>query len=203
MRKKSPTKSLKHIKDEIVAIRNFVQEAKDKAMSDVAQDSCYEFAIIWAYKEFEQFILNILVAQINRDPSRFYKAIGVIFDKHPTVDQCKYLLTGDRYFDFRGHGGLVQLIRKAAGVGSLLEIAAKDKEGRVAFEILVGLRNYVAHESDQSRQAALTAMRHWEPDRQNLGSAGYWLSVAIRGQTRLERLFANVEELCEEMTKAV
>jgi hypothetical protein len=203
MRKKSPTRSLKDIKGEIVAIRNFVQEAKDRGMSDDAQASCYDFAVVWAYREFERFILDILVAQINRDPNRFYKAIGVTFDKHPTVDQCKYLLMGDRYFDFRGHGGLVQVIRKAAGIGSLLEIAAKNKEGRVSFEILVGLRNYVAHQSDQSWQAALMAMRHWEPDRQNLGSAGYWLSVTTNGRSRLERLFTDVEKFCEDMTKAV
>lgn len=203
MRKKSPAKSLAGLKSEISSIRGFIAEAKGGALTDNAQDYCHDFAVVWMYREFERFVLDVLVAQINRDPKPFYDCIGVGFDKHPTVDQCRFLLTGDRYFDFRGHGGLISLIKKAAGDGSALEAAAKDREGRIAFEILVGLRNYIAHQSDQSWSAALAAMRHWEPDRQNLGSAGFWLSISNGGVTRLERLVGEIEKLCENMAGAV
>src|SRR5260221_585205 len=84
---------------------------------------------------------------------------------------------------------------KAAGDGSNLETAVKVAQNRRALEILVGLRNYATHRSDQSKSAALTAMRHWEPDRHNLGSAGYWLSVTVGVRTRMERLLTDIEKL--------
>jgi hypothetical protein len=203
MRKKSPAKSLAAFQKELAEIRRFLKDVADKGVSAVSLSHSYDFGIIWTYRAFEIFVLDILVAQINHDPSKLYDEIGVNFGTNPTAAQSEYLLVGDRYFDFRGHGGLVTSIKKAAGDGSQLENAAKNQAHRKAFEILVGLRNYAAHWSEQSKTAALKAMQHWEPDRQNLGRAGNWLSAVITGRTRMERLLSSIEALCIDMADAV
>jgi len=203
MRKKSPAKSLETFIKETAGIREFLRDAEVRKLSDYSIAYCYDFAVIWAAREFETFVLDILVAQINRDPDPLYLSIGVNFGVHPTSAQCEYLLVGDRYFDFRGYGGLLDSIRKVSGKQSALEGAVKVAQSRKAFQIMVGLRNYVAHQSDQSKEAALTAMRLWEPERNNLGSAGYWLIVRSGGRARMERFLDDIESLCQDMAGAV
>jgi len=203
MRKKSPNKSLEIFQGELTAIREYLNEVTTNNLSADSRAHSYDFGVIWVYRAFELFVLDILVAQINHDPSKLYDVIGVNFGHNPTAAQCEYMLVGDRYFDFRGHGGLVDAIKKVAGQGSALEAAAKNPTHRKAFEILVGLRNHAAHWSDQSKAAALKAMKHWEPNRHNLGQAGKWLSVFIGGQTRMERLLSSIEGLCIDMADAV
>ena len=203
MRKKSPQVALERFRHVVGEVRDFIAAVAADGANGQIKARCYDHAVIWTYRAFEEFVLDILVAQINKDPSHLYDNVGVRFGANPTVAQCEYLLVGDRYFDFRGHSGLVVFVKKVSPANSALETAVKDAERRKAFEILVGLRNYVSHESDQSKVAALRAMRHWEPNRKNLGSAGQWLRVQKQGQTRLERLFSKLDELAESMKEAL
>jgi hypothetical protein len=157
---------------------------------------------LWTYRAFEQFTLEACIARINRDPAAFYEKVGVEFSRHISAAQCEFLLVGDRYFDFRGHSGLSDVIARVSGKDSPMHLAVKVPDHRRAFEILAALRNYVAHESSQSRRAALSAMREWEPNRTNLGFAGTWLKAAPGGQTRMERLLAGLDALCESVANA-
>jgi hypothetical protein len=192
MRKKSAEVSLTGLQKQISEIRTFLVDAEASAMPIRSLSRCYDQAVIWCYRAFEEFVLDVLVGQINRSPANLYASVGVSFGKNPTAAQCEYLLVGDRYFDFRGHSGLVDVVKKASGRGSAIENAVKVTKHRQCFEILTGLRNYAAHQSDQSKNAALRAMKHWEPDRKNLGSGGIWLRVARNGQRRMERLLARI-----------
>jgi hypothetical protein len=203
MRKKSARVSLTGLRKQLTEIRTFLADAEASGMPVRSLSRCYDQAVIWGYRAFEEFVLDVLVAQINRNPDNLYTSVGVSFGKNPTAAQCEYLLVGDRYFDFRGHGGLVDVVKKASGVGSALEITVKVPDHRQCFEILAGLRNYAAHQSDQSKKAALKGMRHWEPNRTNLGSAGNWLRVARNGQRRLERLLTGIDALADDMRAAL
>ena len=62
-------------------------------------------------RPFEEFVLDIVVAQINRNPEHLYSAVGVGFGKNPTAAQCEYLLVGDKYSIFKGFNGLLDVIR--------------------------------------------------------------------------------------------
>ena len=46
-------------------------------------------------------------------------------------------------------------------------------------------------------------MKHWEPNRRNLGSVGNWLKVSKNGTLRMQRLLNGVCALCEDMKDAV
>ena len=203
MRKKSPQVALARYRQTVDDVRAFVAAVAAGGATNTVTARCYAHAVIWTYRALEEFVLAILVAQINRNPAHLYASVGVNFGKNPTAAQCEYLLVGDRYFDFRGHSGLVDFVKKVSPASSALETAVKDADSRKAFEILVALRNYVAHESDQSKASALKAMQHWEPNRQNLGSAGQWLRVQVGGQTRLERLLTKLDDLGNAMRQAV
>lgn len=199
MRKKSAQVSLIGLQNQLAEIRTFLADAEASGMPVRSLWRCYDQAVIWCYRAFEEFVLDILVGQINRNPSNLYTSVGVSFGKNPTAAQCEYLLVGDRYFDFRGHSGLVDVVKKASGSGSALETAVKVANHRQCFEILTGLRNYAAHQSDQSKKAALKGMRYWEPNRTKLGSGGNWLRV----QQRLERVLTGIDALAQDMRAAL
>jgi hypothetical protein len=203
LKKKSPATSLAEYRGGIAKVRAFVTEAHAKGVNSAAIARCYDHAVLIAYRTFEAFVLDICIARINVDPSAFYDTVGVNFGVHITANQCAFLLVGDGYFDFRGHGGLVDVVRKVSGAESAMVAATKVAANRVAFEILAGLRNYVAHQSRQSHRAALPAMKKWEPARSNLGFAGVWLRTGPGGQTRLERLLIALDQFCESLANAV
>jgi hypothetical protein len=203
MKKKSAAVALNTLRTHLAAIRQFLADAEDSGMPSASISRCYDHGVISLYRAFEGFVLDIAVVQINRNPDHLYQAVGVKFGKNPTADQCEYLLVGDRYFDFHGYGGLVGIVKKASGTGSQLEIAVKKQGNRQCLEILLSLRNYAAHRSDQSKKAALKGMRYWEPNRNNLGRAGTWLRIRIKGQSRMERLLTNLEALAQDMRVAV
>lgn len=202
MKKKSPETSLARYREAVEEIRGFIANVTAQNISGDGAAHWYDHAVISAYREFEKFILDISIARINRDPKAFYSAIGVEFGQHIGADQCAFLLVGDGYFDFKGHSGLVDVLSKAAGKPSPMVDAAKVPESRKAFEILTGLRNFVAHGSDQSVDKALAAMRNWEPARKNLGRAGVWLRTVVGGQTRFERLLNQIDTLCASLANA-
>jgi hypothetical protein len=203
VKKKLPAVSFSELERQFVEIGAFLNDATEAGLSGSHITRCFDHGVIWAYRVFEEFVLDIAVAQINRDPSIFYDNMGVEFGRHPTVAQCAYLLTGDRFFDFRGHRGLVEVARKVAGAKGALTEVVKAEAHRQSFEILAGLRNYAAHQSDQSRGAALKAMQHWQPNRHNLGLAGSWLRVKNAGDTRMTRLLNGIQALGQEMRDAV
>lgn len=212
MKKKLPTAALRDYRAEIETIRTFISEVAGGGHSEATLTRAYDHGLLVTYRAFEQFVLEISVARINRDPTAFYEAVGVEFGKHMTAAQCEFLLLGDRYFDFRGHSGLIDVLKKVSGSGSSLNPpragsamvdSAKLQDNKQAFEILATLRNYVAHESTQSRRAALKAMQQWEADRKNLGKAGSWLKAKTGQRTRLERLLAQIDALCESLANAV
>lgn len=202
MRKKNPTVCLAEYRSEIEELKEFLAEAKTANISDASITRCYDYVLLGAYRAFEQFILQLCITRINRDPAAFYDSVGVGFGQHITADQCEFLLVGDGYFDFRGHGGLVNVVRRAAGKDTPMHALTKNSDHRKTFEILASLRNYVAHQSTQSRRAALKAMQHWEPDRKSLGKAGSWLKALVGGQTRMERLLLAADLFCDQLREA-
>ena len=202
MKKKSPVVCLTDYRVAIDDVREFLAEAVNRNLSGGSLTRCYDYALLAVYRAFEQFVLEICIARINRDPAAFYDTVGVEFGQHITADQCEFLLVGDGYFDFRGHGGLVDVVRKAAGKDTEMHAVTKVAVHRQAFEILSGLRNYVAHESSQSWRAARKSMQYWEPNRKNLGSAGSWLKALQGGQTRMERLVIAIDGFCDALHAA-
>ena len=112
MKKKSAKKASDAFKRHVQAIEEFLDPNKLSPLSDAHVTWAYDYGIIRLYREFEDMILNCLVAAINNDTQQLSQTIGVDFPKHLKDEVCEYIIVGDGHFDFRGRDGLRQKLKK-------------------------------------------------------------------------------------------
>lgn len=190
-RKKSVKRSAREFAAEIEKVREFIQSASFSTSPETFQTYIHDLALVRLYRAFQKLMLEALVGAINNDTSTLSAKTGLTFPKHLTDEVCEYLITGGSYFDFRGYGGLIQVIKDfVPGNHYLLTIVPKHKAG---IERLSGLRNFAAHESKQAKQAALAAT-----GMQKMSDSGSWL----KRQGRLESLFQSLTRLGTDIEQA-
>lgn len=173
-RKKSIKKSAQAFVTAAMEIDQFLQRTTNGA-SDEDSSRLHNYAIIWLYREFESFVLDCLVGAMNQDSSTVSSTVGVQFPKHLATPVCEFLITGGGYFDFKGRSGLIKTLKDNIPENHYLVTVVSDATYTNALERLSALRNFAAHESDQSRSAALKAI-----GASNLTSSGSWLRVNKR-----------------------
>lgn len=134
-----------------------------------------DFAIIRLYRDFENLMLEALVAAVNNDTTTISACTGRSFPKHLTDEVCEYLIVGSGYFDFKGRDGLVKVIRQYVPESHYLVGVVKKPKYKGPLEQLSALRNFAAHGSTAAKSAAMSAV-----GAQRLASAGAWLKVSGR-----------------------
>ncbi|MEL0169441.1 MAG: hypothetical protein VW877_15060 [Pseudomonadaceae bacterium] len=154
------------------------------------QSWCHDYAIIRLYREFEQMMLHVIVGAINNDSSVISATTGVEFPKHLTDEVCEYLVLGGGYFDFKGRDGLIKTLKKYVPETHYVVTIIKKPKYKDSLEKLSALRNYAAHESAQSKRAALTAI-----GQQRVGTSGSWLKL----QGRYDSLSGKLKEIAQEI----
>jgi len=150
----------------------------------------HNYAIIRLYKQFESLMLDALVGAINNDTAIITSTTGVKFPKHLTDEICEFLIVGTGYFDFKGRDGLIKTLKQFVPDAHYLVAAVKRAPYREALERVSALRNFAAHESDQSKRAALKTIGG-----QRLESSGSWLKRGNRFQGIVDRLKALAAEI--------
>jgi hypothetical protein len=103
---------------------------------------------------------------------------------------CEYVITGGGYFDFKGRDGLIKLLKKYIHDTHYLVVVVKRSKYTDPLDRLVALRNYAAHDSEQSRNKAKSAL-----GLNRLSSSGAWLKC----ERRFENLTSKVKELATEL----
>ncbi|WP_075882062.1 hypothetical protein [Vreelandella massiliensis] len=191
-KKKSLKKSAASFQDKVIELETFT-EFSASGLSEKEKSWCYDYAIIRLYREFEQLMLVALVCAINNDTKAISDSTGVEFPKHLTDEVCEYLVLKGGYFDFRGRGGLIKELKKFVPDDHYLVDIIKKTKYRQALERLTALRNFAAHESIQSKRAALNAI-----DQKRVGSSGSWLKV--RG--RFKEISGMLKDLGQEVYDA-
>ncbi len=126
---------------------------------------------------------DALVGAINNDTATVSARTSIQFPKHLTDEVCEFLIRGTGYFDFKGRSGLISTVKKFVPENHYLLTTIKKPIYRDALERLSALRNFAAHESDQSKRSALRAI-----DRKRIQSSGAWLKRATRFATIADRL---------------
>jgi hypothetical protein len=175
-------------------IASFLEAAAyNSNFSDDHLNFCYDHAIIRAYRAFEGMILWCLVGAINNDTATITAKTGFAFPKHLTDEVCFFLVTGTGYFDFKGRDGLIKTLRQFLPDDHYLVDILKKARYKQSLEQLCTLRNYAAHESPQSKRAALKAI-----GLERVGSAGSWL----RRQGRYDSMVRSLTELGDEIRHA-
>lgn len=173
--------------DEIIA---FGRAARHENLKDEFVSWAYNYAVIKLYREFESLMFDALVGAINNNTATLSASTGHDFPDHLNQDICRFLVTGTGYFDFRGRDGLIKTLKTFVSHDHYLIAVVKDQKYKKALERLVSLRNYAAHSSKQSRNAALQAI-----EQKNLASSGAWL----KRQSRLEDLVDKLKGLAMEI----
>lgn len=188
-RKKSIKKSATEFIEKASELENFVMNSIAE-LTDMQQSWCYDYAIIRLYREFERMMLSAIVGAINNDSTTISNITRVQFPKHLTDEVCEYLVLGGGYFDFKGRDGLIRNLKKYVPGNHYLVTIIKKRDYKQALERLTALRNFAAHESNQSKRAALTAI-----GQQRVGSAGSWLKV----QRRYAAISSKLKDLGQEI----
>jgi hypothetical protein len=185
-------------------VRSFLDEIAKAKLSDLAQSRAHDQAIMATSVAFEHLMLHCLVAAVNNDTATISQKSGVNFPKHLTDEVCEYLVTGGGYFDFRGREGLTKTVRRFVPESHWLLEIVKDARYRFDLELLIGLRNYVAHDSKQGKAAATKAMKGFELRRQaqpadlvgmRIPTAGAW----VKRSRRMMRLLDGLDQLAKEI----
>lgn len=184
---KGTARWFKESSDSVVA---YLDETCDAGISDEHVSWCHDYAVIRLYRDFEGLMLWSLVGSINNDTSTISAKSGFDFPKHLTDEVCFYLVTGPGYFDFRGRSGLISTFKRYLPDDHYLIEVVKRKKYKDHIERLCALRNYAAHESPQSKRAALAAT-----GQQRMGAAGSWL----KRQGRFADLTDKLKELATEI----
>jgi len=150
----------------------------------------YNYAIIRLYREFESLVLDALVGAVNNDTATVSTTTGVKFPTHLSAEVCEFLITGTGYFDFKGRNGLIKTIKDFVPDTQYLVATVKKPAYKDALEQLSSLRNFAAHESDQSKRSVLKAIGG-----ERIASSGAWLKRENRFQDIADRLKALATEL--------
>ena len=188
-RKKSVKKAAQDFATEADALVAFLASAS-QGQTDEHVSWLHDYAIIRLYREFESLMLSALVGAVNNDTSTISATSGIRFPKHLTDEVCEYLITHGGYFDFKGRSGLIKLIKRFVPSNHYVLNAVKKTKYRTALERLSALRNFAAHESVQSKAAALSAI-----GAKRVGSAGSWL----KRNTRFEDIATSLKDLAADI----
>jgi len=192
-RKKSAQTAAKKFLTTAVALDRYAASIDAANLSAQEKTWAYEAALIKLAVGFEHFMLEALVSATNNDTQQMSQTLGVDFPKHLTDELCEYIVTGGGYFDFKGREGLLGTIKGLVGNTHYLYATVKKGKYKVPLEQLIALRNFAAHESSKSKQAAIHAL-----NRERLASAGSYLKT----QGRFGSLSAHLIVLATEIQTA-
>lgn len=184
-KKKSVKRCAKQFREDADVLLNFCETA-ERGLSDAHVSMVYDAAVIKLYASFERMILGTLTGAINNDTSHISAKTNVEFPQHLKDEVCEYIVTGGRYFDFRGRSGLIDKIKDYVPDDHYLVRAIKDQAHTESLNQLCALRNYAAHGSKASKKAALDSV-----GQTRIGTAGSWL----KAQNRFQKLVTNLSEL--------
>lgn len=188
-RKKSIRRSAETFRDKADELVIYMRDAKNN-LSDAHVTWCQEYAIIRLYREFENLMLEALTGAINNDTATISQTTGIDFPDHLTDELCEYLITGSGYFDFKGRDGLIKILKQYVPNDHYLITIIKKSRYKEPLGHLSALRNYAAHDSYQSKNAAKIATGF---DR--MAACGAWL----KKQGRFDWIVDELKRMAQEI----
>jgi|SRR6056297_764276 len=174
-KKKSAKKAAEKFQKQLNDIDGFLERFKETSPRDNDLSWAYDLAVIRAYRAFENFVLECMICGINNDTKQLSKKKGFDFPKHLTDEVCKYIIVGERFFDFKGRSGLISTAKSyLADEHYFIEVVKKRKFTK-PLDKLIALRNFAAHDSAHSKNKALSAV-----GLKRMSSAGSYLKKRSR-----------------------
>lgn len=191
-RKKSVRGAADRFKSQVESLERYYGDVLESGIGAQAVTWACEAAVIKLSVYFEHLMLHALVGAINNDTSTLSAQAGIDFPRHLTDEVCEYIVTGGRYFDFRGRDGLIRLLRQYVPQDHYLVDTVGQSKYRVTLERLIALRNLAAHESTVGKRIAKETVAL------NIAVAGVWL----KHDNRFLTLTGRLKELAGELSAA-
>lgn len=189
-KKKSISLKCQEFETQVQDIIEFLEFATD-CMSEKQISWSHDYALIRIYRDFENLILNCLIASINQDTEgTIGERTGRDFPKHIKDEVCEYLIIKDGYFDFKGRDGLISQLKKYLPDNHFLITCVKKPKYKDALNQLVSLRNFAAHNSKKSKLSVLSTLRI-----QRIKSSGSW----VKRQNRFIKISSKLVTLVKEI----
>ena len=193
MRKKSGKKASEEFSKKIQKIKDFLDPKNLSGLSGAHETWIYDYAIIRLYRDFEDMILNCLVASINNDTEQLSFTTNIDFPKHLTDEVCEFIIIGNGYFDFKSRDELIKTIKKYIRDDHYLVSISKKNCYKDVLEKLSALRNFAAHDSKPSKKRALKAI-----GAKRLASSGAWL----KKQNRFYDIMRSLTNFADDISKS-
>ncbi|MEA4898474.1 MAG: hypothetical protein VB115_09535 [Christensenellaceae bacterium] len=187
------TVSIQSVCEEFKAAINGIQCYVAKCKQVFSEDKLflsygYENAVIMLYKSFERFVLRTMIACLNRDHSHCECKYSIKLGKHINDDVCEFLITKGGFFDFKGRSGLNKVLNDIIGTNHNIAKVFKSTAYKSTIDQLCAIRNYAAHNSAQSKQAAMETL-----GLRRISSAG----SCLKTQHRFESLTISLTSLAD------
>ena len=192
MKKKSGKKASEAFKKHVQEIEGFLNPKNLSSLSAAHVTWAYDYGVIRLYREFEDMILNCLVAAINNDTQQLSKTTGIDFPKHLRDEVCEFIIIGGGYFNFKGRDGLIRTLKKYLPATHYLVALVRKDAYKDALDRLSALRDFAAHDSRPAKKRALQATGG-----QKMASSGAWL----KRQERFQQVALQLTKLAEEINK--
>ena len=190
MRKKSGKKASEEFSKNIQKIKDFLEPKNLSRLSDSHETWMYDYAIIRLYRDFEDMILNCLVASINNDTEQLSSTTNIKFPKNLKDEVCEFIIIGNGYFDFKGRDELIKTIKQYIRDDHYLVKICRKNCYKDALEKLSALRNFAAHDSKPSKKRALKAIGN-----ERLASSGAWL----KKQNRFDSIINHLKKFADDI----
>ncbi len=174
-------------------IYKFVEDAKFSTGNSGFIKWTYEYAIIRCYREFENFVLEILVAAMNQDQEGISAATGISWPKGINADVCRWIVVRDGSLKLRGVGGVREHLKKYLESSHPLHQIFNKAEYKKSLKLLIAFRNHSAHDNIVTNEKLKSTL-----ELASLGSAGSKLTKP-KGNARLFRILKSFIELGNEI----
>jgi hypothetical protein len=160
-----------------------------------------EAIVLRAASRWEVLIEQDIVTSINHNPSAYARALNLKLRKHLTKDECKAMVFGHRFLDFKSVGD-VKSFGKRYLVQADNPFAAIPGAVCNLIDEFMTMRNLLAHYSDYGWRSYYGFMKK-KYRYVRVPEPGEFLITADRNGHRWVRYLKNFLEASEKMLKAV
>ena len=132
---------------------------------------------------WELLVVSDMITSLNRDSSKYASSLGLRLRKHLSYDECKAILYGPRYLDFKSVDDILSFSKKYL-VPQLNPFTAITKACRTKIDEFLTIRNFLAHYSDFAKRSFQNLMKKAYNYRHVPEPGAFLISVMPSGQYR-------------------
>jgi len=149
---------------------------------------------------WEVFVEDVIVGCLSGDCSRYAQFHGVVLREDLSVGECRAMLTGGGYLDFRDVGHVQAVAQQILVVNPFTAIP--EASSRKIDELIV-MRNYICRYSGRAERALAEVYRNYHIQRFREPGSFLWGDARRGGQTRMGAYLDALRDAASAMRAAL